>query len=350
MYMEAGDTDAGTLLSAIAAGVNARGGIAGHPLKIDDCNDHNDANNASQCAREAVGNPRMLGIIGNASTCSSQLLPLLVKAQMGSIGDQFFCPEGFNSPNVFPFTAGSFNDVEGSALGIKYLHNPDVILTTVDLPAGREYPPLVKTIIAPLGGVITSTVYIPLTATDLSSYAAQIASAKGILAEGNPPEVGLRLGKALQQQGFTQPVIYNPTVFYPSLIQQNLPNVPNQYLYEYFDLGSAGYQQFLSDMQTYGGGLSYRGGDLADAWLAANVVAEIAKSLPTVSAPSVLHYLSSATALPTFGMTAPLNFTVPSKALGGLIPRAVNANTALYKYSNGTLTQATPFVNLLPGA
>ncbi len=101
-------------------------------------------------------------------------------------------------------------------------------------------------------------------------------------------------------------------------------------------------------MNKYKPGVTDETNILASAWLAANVVAEIAKTLPTVSAKSIFSYLSTATNLSTFGMTPPLNFTVPQKALGGLIPRAVNADIALYHYVNGSLVQATPFENLLP--
>jgi hypothetical protein len=335
-------------LSAIAKGVNARGGIAGHPLQIVLCDDNNDANQATQCARQATSDPRMLGIIANSSTCSSQVLPILQRAQMASIGDQFFCPEDFKSPVVFPFNSGTLGDVAGSAAGVKYFHNPNVVVTTLDLPAGREYPPLVQGVVSAVGGKVTASVYVPITTADMSPYAQQIAAHNGVLAEGNTTAVGIRLGQALSSIGYNQPVIYNSTVWYPALFKSSFGNPTNAYISEYYNLSSPGWQQFVSDMSTYAPGSSYQGGDLVTAWLAANVVAEIAKSLPSVSAQSMFSYLTHATNLSTFGMTIPLNYTVPQTALKGLIPRAVNPNISLYHYVNGAMVQVTPFENYLP--
>jgi len=74
----------------------------------------------------------------------------------------------------------------------------------------------------------------------------------------------------------------------------------------------------------------------------------VGSDLPTVSAQSIFSSVSTATALGTFGMTQPLNFTVPERGFGGLIPRAVNSDVSLYHYVNGSLVQVTPFEDLLP--
>ena len=347
-YTTSDGAETGGNVSAIEKGVDARGGIAGHPLQIVLCGDNNVASQATVCARQAVADPNMLGVIADASTCSSQLLPLLTQAQMASINADFFCPEDFKSPAVFPFNGGTFDDVGASAIGVKYFNDPNVVATTVDLPAGREYPPLVQEVVGPVGGKVVGAVYVPYTAADLAPFAAQIASYKGVLAEGNPTEIGIRLGKALQSIGYNQPVIYNSTVFDPAIIKTNFGNPTNAYLYVYYDESSPGWQMFLSDMSTYAPGSTYQASDLVDAWLAANVVAQIAKTLPTVSAKAIFSYLSTATDLTTFGMTPPLNFTVPQKALGGLIPRAVNPDVALYHYVNGAVVRVTPFEDFLP--
>ncbi len=334
--------------AVIEKGVNARGGIDGHPLQVVVCDDNNDANNATTCARQAVADPNMLGIIADSSTCSSQLLPILAKAQMADINADYFCPEDFKSPVVFPFNSGTFDDVGASAVGVKYFKDPNVVVTTVDLPAGREYPPLVQTAINPVGGKVVATVYVPYTTADMAPYAAQIAAHQGVLQEGNPTQQGIRLGQALQSIGYNQPVIYNSTVFDPATIKASFGNPTNAYLYVYYNEASPGWQMFNSDMDQYEPGVTYRASDLVDAWLAANVVAQIAKSLPSVSAKAISSYLSKATDLTTFGMTPPLNFTVPQTAIGGLIPRAVNLDVALYHYVNGTAVQVTPFENFLP--
>ena len=344
-YTTADEAENNTNVAAIEKGVDARGGINGHPLQIVLCADNNDANQATQCARNAVADPNTLGLISNASTCSSQVLPILARAHMASINDDFFCPEDFKSPQVFPFSGGTLANVAGAVLGITLFKDPNTDVVTVDLPAGHELPPLVQSIVSPAGGKVTSTVYIPYTAADLASYAAQIAAHPAVLYEGLTVALGIRLGQAFKDIGYNQPVLYNPVTWDPSIIKSQLGNPTNAYLAEFYDESSAGWKTFTSDMNQYAPGVTYQGLDLVDAWLGANVVAEIAKSLPSVSASSVSSYLATATNLNTFGMTPPLNFTVPQKAMGGLIPRAVEDQVALYHAINGTAVQVTPFRN-----
>ena len=207
MWTESSSQGGDKYVAAIEKGVNARGGIAGHPLQIVVCVDNNDANQATQCARQAVEDPNMLGIIANSSTCSSELLPILARAQMASIDDQFVCPESFKSPQVFPFSAGSLAAAAGTALGVKYFKDPNVVIAIVDVPAGREFPPLVQSIVGPVGGKVVNTVYIPLTSADVGPYAAQVAAHPGPLTEGLSVTTGVRLGKALQSIGYNQPII-----------------------------------------------------------------------------------------------------------------------------------------------
>ncbi len=343
MYAQSIGDQATSYIPAIEQGVNSRGGIAGHPLQIVVCTDNNDANQATQCGRQAASDPSILGVIGNSSTCSSQLLPILQQAKMASIGDQFFCPEDFKSPVVFPFNGGTIASAAALAGSIKYFHNPTIDVATLQSPASGELPVLLKGAVTPAGGKIGTSVFVPLTSADMAPYAQQLASSHGVLYEAMDVAVGVRLGKALQQIGYNNPIIYNANVWYPSVIQSNFGNPTNAYIFEYYNLASSGYRQFLADMGKYGPGTTYQAADLVNLWLSANVVAEIAKDLPTVSASSVLSYLSKATNLNTFGMTGPLNFTVPQADFGGLTPRDANPNVAMYHYVDGNLVQVTPF-------
>ncbi len=102
---------------------------------------------------------------------------------------------------------------------MQYFKQPNVVVTTLDLPAGREYPPLVQNVVAPVGGKVVASVYVPVTTADMAPYAAQIASHTGVLAEGNTVAVGIRLGKELQSIGYNQPVIYNSTTWDAGSIQ-----------------------------------------------------------------------------------------------------------------------------------
>ncbi len=266
VWLQTLQSESSKYMAAIEDGVNARGGIAGHPLQIVDCIDNGDANQATRCGQEAVADPRVLAIIGNGSTCSSQLLPILTRAQMASIADTYFCPEDFKSPQVFPFTGGTLTAADDSAIGIKYFKDPNVIFVTVDAPGALEYAGLVQTAIKPFGGKVVAKVLIPLGNGDLAPYAAQIASNKGVLTEGDDLATGIRLNQALQSIAYDRPTIYNPTVWSLARIKSNIGNPNNAYLAEYFDVNSPGWKMFESDMATYEHGSTYEAGDLLNAW------------------------------------------------------------------------------------
>ena len=347
VYTEVGLSNAYQYFPAIAAAINARGGIHGRPVKITDCQDQDNVNKATQCFESATSNPNVLAIIGNSSTCGSQMLQILTKAHMASVGSQLFCPEEFSSPVVFPFDAGAFVSAAGAALALNVLHQKDIVATTIDVPSGRGFPKLVQAVIAPYGGKVTASVYIPFTAADMSPYAASIANSKGILLEGNTTAIGIRLGKALQAQGYSEPILYNASEWDAATIKANFGNPTNRYLIAPYNLTSPGYLQFKTDMNKYAKGVTYRAADLSTAWLAANVIAKLANNIANPSSKAILNVLSKDKSLSTFGMTEPLNFTKPATFLGGEAKRAVNPYVGLYKYKNGTWILQGKFQDVL---
>ncbi len=346
-YTDTGATPAAKYLPAISDAINARGGINGHPLKIVDCDDKGDANQATQCAQQATSNPHVLGIVGNTSTCGSQLLQTLAGAHMASIGDQYFCSEDFKSAQVFPFSAGSLDPAAGAALGVTDLHKKNMVVATIDVPAGREYPPLVQSIVTPVGGHISGAVYIPLSAADMSPYASQVVADGGFLIDGDTTAVGIRLGKALLEQGFKEPVEYNGTTWDAHTIKTNFGNPKNVYIESPYLESSAGYKMFVADMNKYAPGADYYSTDLSSAWLAAMIVQRWSKNVPDPTAPALLKYLSTAASINTWGMTIPLSYTKPAHVLNGFASRAVNPCTALYHYESGKLVQVGKSVDML---
>jgi hypothetical protein len=346
-YTDTGATPAAKYLPAISDAINARGGINGHPLKIVDCDDKGDSNQATQCAQQATSNPHVLGIAGNTSTCGSQLLQTLAGAHMASIGDQYFCAEDFKSPQVFPFSAGSLDPAAGAALGVTDLHTKNMAIATIDVPAGREYPPLVQSVVTPVGGHITGAVYIPFSAADMSPYASQVVTDGGFLVDGDTTAVGIRLGKALLEQGFKEPVEYNGTTWDAHTIKTNFGNPKNVYIESPYLESSAGYKMFVADMNKYAPGADYYSTDLSSVWLAAMIVQRWSKNVAHPTAPALLKYLSTAASINTWGMTIPLTYTKPAHVLNGLASRAVNPCTALYHYKSGKLVEVGKSIDML---
>jgi ABC-type branched-subunit amino acid transport system substrate-binding protein len=344
-----GITDESDYYTAIADAINARGGIHGRPLDIVGCDDNNDPNQTTTCFRSIVNDPNFLGTINFDGSCGSQYLELLNSVNAASVGDQLFCPESFKSPAVFAFTAGSFVAAAGTLTAMKDLSQPDVVLTTTDTDAGHAFPAFVAPYVKAAGGTISTTVYIPTTAADFTPFAAAIGAAKGFLFDGNTLPDGIRLGKALEAQGFSRPVVYNGISWDAGSIAANLGNPTNAYIATAFNLTSAGYQQFNADLTKYKPGSTERGGVLINLWLSANVLAAEANKLPAngVTASALRDELAKTTALSTYGLTIPLDFAKGSSIAGGALTRAPNACSALYKFDSGKLNLVGSFTDVI---
>jgi Periplasmic binding protein len=226
---------------------------------------------------------------------------------------------------------------------------PNILVSTIDVSAGRQYPLLLNAVSKPEGGKVTAAVYIPFSATDLAPFAAQLVGKQGVLSEGDTVDIGARLVKELEQQGFNQPILFNGTTWDANEVKKDLGNPTNAYLTTGYDLDSQGYKMFDADMTKYAPNEKSRAGHLITRWLAANILADIAKNLTEVSRASILQYFNTATSINTFGLTpSPLNFTVANTKLSGYMPRVSNGDVAIYKYDGGTFVKQTAFEDLIP--
>ncbi|MCK9922135.1 ABC transporter substrate-binding protein [Frankia sp. AgPm24] len=93
---------------AAVRGVNARGGIGGHPVVLEHCNERNDAATAKKCAERAV-DEHVLAVVGEISG-SGGIMPILAKAGIPSIGSAGVSADGseLSSPISFVISPLTF--------------------------------------------------------------------------------------------------------------------------------------------------------------------------------------------------------------------------------------------------
>jgi ABC-type branched-subunit amino acid transport system substrate-binding protein len=72
-------------IDAAAKAINAAGGINGHQLDVESCNDQGDPNVAAQCARKAVSD-KDVAVLGSYSQNAGQVLPILQAANIPYVG------------------------------------------------------------------------------------------------------------------------------------------------------------------------------------------------------------------------------------------------------------------------
>ena len=95
------------------AAINAAGGVHGHPVKLIECLDHGDPNQARTCANQAVSNPNVVATIFVFSNNDNVIDPIMESAGLPQIGID---PQGTDDPkcNVcFAFDGGGLSDTAG---------------------------------------------------------------------------------------------------------------------------------------------------------------------------------------------------------------------------------------------
>ena len=158
-----------------AAAVNKAGGIDGHKVVIDPCNDQFTSNAALACARAAVAE-HALATVGDTSSFGDVINSVLVQAKIPAVGIEAESPVDWSSPAAFPLTdLLSWSQLmvvahqqHISKVGWAYINSPGA--------QGQELATESNTT-GPLGISIVSSPAISITATNFTNYAEQLRSA-----------------------------------------------------------------------------------------------------------------------------------------------------------------------------
>lgn len=173
---------------AAIAGVNKRGGINGHPVKLDQCDDANDANKATACARSFVSK-KVIAVAGGVTLYGSLVTPILAAAGIPQIGLLPIVPAEYNSPLVFPLDTSGLGTVGGGLYALRKTGVKTVfIVANAAGAAGNAALTFAEHDAASAGLKLVGTAVIPLSATSYSQYAeAAIRSKAGAVFSYLPP-------------------------------------------------------------------------------------------------------------------------------------------------------------------
>ncbi|GAA1980466.1 ABC transporter substrate-binding protein [Kitasatospora viridis] len=123
------------LATAIGAEVNADGGIAGRRLKVLTCNEHNTADGATACAKQAVA-AGAIAVVGSYSQFGDAFMPVLENAGIPFIGGYGLSGPEFTSPLSYPVAGGTPALIAGSGRQLAAAGCRSVSLIRPDTPAG----------------------------------------------------------------------------------------------------------------------------------------------------------------------------------------------------------------------
>jgi ABC-type branched-subunit amino acid transport system substrate-binding protein len=160
-------------------GLNARGGIAGRPVKLVFCNEGNTPNAASACARKLVS----AGVIAETGalslTAEAQISAILKAAGIPQVSDHALGALGFiTTPNEYSgfWTTSSF--VQGGLPKFcAERGSKNVALPYLDLPVSKAVLPFERAGAKAAGAKVVIEVPVPLTTTDFAPIAQKLIGA-----------------------------------------------------------------------------------------------------------------------------------------------------------------------------
>jgi branched-chain amino acid transport system substrate-binding protein len=338
---------------AAAMAINASGGINGHPVKIISCNDQFNPNVAAQCARSAQTD-KVAAVVGNKSTNGTVIDPILQQEKIPSVGDQPIAPLDNTSPITFPLVSGDFFDVPGQAVEmVKDLHKQRIVVAEYNLASVEPIGKVVQQAVSAVGGVNAGTILLPATATDMTSFAAQIVNLK---AQGvdciTSPQSALALLKAARQLGSQAVFSYVDGTMSPQMLQSAGSLADGMALVGYLPPVTAtdlpGVAQFVQQMAAASkAGVANASGANVDtiaenAWLSIYAVQAVARSVKgPVTNLSLLTALQHAKGINLKGLVTDWSPSVPGPAG---YPRIFNPSVWLdvVQNSQSVLVQKTP--------
>ncbi len=324
--------DAENGVKAHVDAINKAGGIDGHKIDVQFCNDGFVASTAAACARTAVQN-HDVAIVGGASAESPSIIPYL-KAH----GIPWLAGTGSGGPieatsNIsYPLTGGTQSDEVGMGRILTDLGDKQVAVIIADAAAAYPAYTAVAQGVTLGGGTVTARVLAPIGAPDFSSVASSaIASNPDGIAIASVPGDAPRIALALRQAGFTGPISTLAGIMSESSIQSLGTSAANIYLLN--DFIPTNFTQvpavrlYISQMKAAGFTSANIDSESIGGWTAVGFFQAIVEELGTtpVTSKAIIHLLAKLPKPIILGTVAPYD-GVPSPPLVSEYPRVPTFN------------------------
>lgn len=336
------DRQAGVKIGVAA--VNATGGINGHPLSVTYCTDSNDANQAAECARNAVNDNSTLAVVGTGTTEGTSVDPIIEAGGLASVGNFPITAADFTCKVCFNDSPGLFSPIGADIAAVKELGATRIGVPYIDAGSGGQIVTLINNAVKPFGASVVKAVPVSFTATDLSPVAAAIGAAHPTqIPDFLTSDLLAKFLHAYRQQGFTTPYLVSGGIFDENGLASVLSGAnSNLYLVAEYDHQSSGYRTFLSDFQKYSAGYSNHNDEVLGGYYAVKEFAYAASHAPSLTRAAVLGYMNTLNYPGLDGLTPPINYAVPQTAQGGTVPRIFADDVWLLKYTPGQPGTLTP--------
>jgi ABC-type branched-subunit amino acid transport system substrate-binding protein len=321
-----------------AAGVlNAKGGLDGHKLVIMRCQDSFNENLAAECAQKAVADKLAIGVSAN-DQFGAVIDPIFLQAGLADVGNDFLSAPDAALKNMFPIDPTAAGAAGAMVPLYKSGVHPLAIVAAGSGPATVQFIGLSNTLLQiGTGASLAGQIQPPVTATDLSTYAAQATQFAGAwLAMVDTQSVAfVRAYEAAG--GKPGNLVCIATACDPNFIAAlgsaaegihlGLTAVP-------VTANTPAVKAFVTAMKKY-----QPKGVLNNAteqgWTAMHMVADALKNAKTVSKASLLKGMSHLNHADVGGLYPPYTTTVPFTGLGGAEPHLYNTDYVYGVIKNG---------------
>jgi ABC-type branched-subunit amino acid transport system substrate-binding protein len=340
---------------AAVQSINASGGVNGHKINLVECDDQNNPNQATVCARNMISS-HVITVAGGVSLFGAQSAEVLKAGNVPWIGALPITAPETTLPNLYPIESGNLGNYGATGTYAKRAGKTSVAGFVLQGALGAAAAQALQQGAKVAGLPYKGTITVPIDATD---YAPYVQKLQALHADAIGTQLAaaqfLLLASASAQAGATwqmyQPAVgIAPNIFSAlskspselsritpmSAVPPADPSVASQY---------PGVTKYIADMQQYekttsdphGTPTNYTSGSISS-WQAIEAVAQVLKAIPSgtpITQASFASALSSSGPVDT-GLGPAWNPPPPPGPAG--YPRVTNGSEFAWALKNGKYT------------
>lgn len=343
-----------TAIDAAVKSINASGGIDGHPIQLQVCNDQGNPNVAGQCARTAVSNGDV-AVLGSYSQNAGTVLPILQAANIAYVGATAQSVTDTTSPISFPLEG--LNQVVFGGVGygstLAGCKKAGILIENY----GTTTPLAIQSITdgIQLGG--GQIVKVENTGSNLPDYSPAISAIESAGAQCvdtiMPPDQIAEIFQAMRQSANPNITMVNAQDTFSTQLLQQLGSTANGMIlssstYPPTDTSIPAVAHVVSEVKKYEPGAAISQFSI-QGWAAVLLLQDVVKNIHgNITASAVLNGFEHLTNASTDGLYPPYTTTSPGPVPNA--PRIFLTKVLILKFDNG---QETPisngFVNVIKG-
>lgn len=325
---------------AAVKAINAAGGIKGHKINWTFCDDEFNPNTAVDCARQAISD-HDVAVVGSYETFSP-VWTTLQAAGIPYIGGAGEVPIEETSPISFPLNAGQSEGInvagaaEMVAAGAKH-----IALITCSVPGCQDAATALAATLKQYAGItVVRTVTAPVTAPNFAAQAAEVVAGDVDAVDlVIPPPMASTMITEIEQTGFKGMIGSSDSVVANGVISALGSKANGLYLASGLtpvdDTSNPTISKFISQMNAVNPKADKDEVALTT-WTAVYLFADVAKTLSTITAQTVLNAFDHLSEPVGLGDTSPYSVAGKRSPVSAY-PRIFNPTVDFNRVENGKL-------------